>query len=181
MHLGLVVPGILNPEKAPKQIDAEQALQTFQTNSLGPMLMIKHFEKFLPTKRTTSSTEDNLENLPPSAILALMSARVGSISDNQMGGWYSYRASKAAVNQIAKTFDNYLRIRSGKNAICVSMHPGTVKTEFSQEFWGGVKESKLFKPEWAVQELLKVLQERGRSIEESRGRCWDWAGKEVPP
>lgn len=107
-----------------------------------------------------------------------MSARVGSISDNSLGGWYSYRSSKAAVNQITKTFDNYLKSTAADKAMAISMHPGTVKTGLSKEFWGGVKEGKLFSPEFAVERLCKVVEELGV---EGRGRCWDWNGTEIPP
>jgi NAD(P)-dependent dehydrogenase (short-subunit alcohol dehydrogenase family) len=73
-----------------------------------------------------------------------MSARVGSTSDNALGGWYSYRASKAGVNSITKSFDLYLKTKSGENAMAMAYHPGTVRTGLSREFWGNVKEGKLF-------------------------------------
>lgn len=107
-----------------------------------------------------------------------MSARVGSISDNRLGGWYSYRASKAGVNQITKTFDNHLRIKSDDKAIAIALHPGTVKTGLSHEFWGNVQEDKLFSAEFSAEKLLDVI--RSRRLED-RGKCWDWKGEEVPP
>lgn len=107
-----------------------------------------------------------------------MSARVGSISDNRLGGWYSYRASKAGVNQLVKTFDNHLRTTSGGNAMAIALHPGTVRTGLSKEFWGSVKKDKLFESDWVAERLLDVVREVGL---EGRGRCWDWDGKEVPP
>lgn len=107
-----------------------------------------------------------------------MSARVGSISDNRLGGWYSYRASKAGVNQLVKTFDNHLRTAAGENAVAVALHPGTVKTDLSKEFWGNVKEGKLFEREWVAERLVQVVNGVGT---EGRGRCWDWEGKEVLP
>lgn len=111
LHLAYIVPGILFPEKAPAQIDAEDALLTLRTNTLGPMLMLKHFSPFLPRKRTVlGEQEGDLCGLPAAATVAVMSARVGSVSDNKLGGWYSYRASKAGVNQLVKTFDNHLRV-----------------------------------------------------------------------
>ncbi|KAL9003224.1 MAG: hypothetical protein Q9188_003886, partial [Gyalolechia gomerana] len=116
--------------------------------------------------------------LPRQAVFACMSARVGSISDNQLGGWYSYRASKAAVNQLVKTFDAYLRQSAGEKAMSVGLHPGTVKTGLSREFWGSVKGEKLFGGEFAAERLVEVV--RGLGVE-GRGRCWDWEGKEVPP
>ena len=108
-----------------------------------------------------------------------MSARVGSISDNNgVGGWYSYRASKAAVNQITKTFDNYLRMNSKENAISIGLHPGTVKTGLSKDFWNSVKQDKLFSPEYSAEKLMEVINSR---TAEHRGRCWDYKGDEVEP
>jgi NAD(P)-dependent dehydrogenase (short-subunit alcohol dehydrogenase family) len=173
------VPGLLFPEKSPAQIDAKDALLTFQTNTLGPMLMIKHFSPFIPKKRAEPEEDEaTMKGLPSAASIAIMSARVGSISDNRLGGWYSYRASKAGVNQVVKTFDNHLRTASGDKALAVALHPGTVKTEFSKEFWGGVKKEKLFEPEFVAERLVDVVRQVGI---DGRGRCWDWDGKEVSP
>ncbi|KAK0947072.1 hypothetical protein LTR29_001355 [Friedmanniomyces endolithicus] len=181
LHLSLCVPGLLFPEKSPSQIDYEHALLTFRTNTLGPMLLLKHFSPFLPRKSTALPMPDSseLQGLPRHhATWATMSARVGSITDNRLGGWYSYRASKAAVNQITKTFDNHLRTSAGEKALAVSLHPGTVKTGLSEEFWGNVKGEKLFSAEFSAEKLMEVLC--GRTVED-RGKCWDWKGEEVPP
>lgn len=107
-----------------------------------------------------------------------MAARVGSTRDNNLGGWYSYRASKAAVNSIAKSVDIYLRQRCGDKAMCVSLHPGTVKTGLSQEFWASTPKEKLFTPEFAAERLVEVVTNVGV---EGRGKCWDYQGKEIPP
>ncbi|KXT08606.1 hypothetical protein AC579_4455 [Pseudocercospora musae] len=175
LRLSLCVPGLLFPEKSPSQINYDHALTTFRTNTLGPMLMLKHFSPFLPRKATKLSDE---EGLPNTAVWANMSARVGSISDNRLGGWYSYRASKAAVNQLTKSFDNFLRTSAGDNAMSISLHPGTVKTNLSKEFWNNVKEEKLFSPEFAAEKLIEVIKSRSLT---DRGKCWDWKGEEVPP
>ncbi|KAF7191293.1 putative oxidoreductase [Pseudocercospora fuligena] len=175
LRLSLCVPGLLFPEKSPSQINYDDALTTFRTNTLGPMLMLKHFSPFLPRKATKLSDE---EGLPKTAVWANMSARVGSISDNRLGGWYSYRASKAAVNQLTKSFDNFLRTSAGDNAMSISLHPGTVKTKLSKEFWNNVKEEKLFSPEFAAEKLIEVI--KSRSLDDG-GKCWDWKGEEVPP
>ncbi|KAK8227913.1 hypothetical protein BKA81DRAFT_384207 [Phyllosticta paracitricarpa] len=176
LHLALVVPGLLFPEKAPAQIDAANALLTLQTNTLGPLLAIKHFARHLPRKSTDA---DVYASLPQSATWATMSARVGSIGDNRLGGWYSYRASKAAVNQITKTFDNHLRTQAGDKAVAVAMHPGTVRTGLSRDFWDSVAKEKLFEADWVAERLLGVLKD-GKG-EKLRGKCWDWKGEEVPP
>lgn len=173
--MAFCVPGILFPEKSPRQIECDNATKTFQTNVIGPMLVIKHFSPLLP-RRTSKLSPEN--GLPERAMWANMSARVGSISDNGLGGWYSYRASKAAVNQVTKTFDNYLETTSGKNAMAIALHPGTVKTGLSQEFWSNVKEEKLFSPEFAAERLVDVVNTRQLT---DRGRCWDWKGEEIQP
>lgn len=175
LHLSLAIPGILFPEKSPAQIDYDDALLTFRTNTLGPMMLLKHFAPFLPKKATKL---EQIEGLPKTAVWANMSARVGSITDNKLGGWYSYRASKAAVNQLTKSFDNYLQPSAGDNAMSISLHPGTVKTNLSKDFWSNVKEEKLFSTAFAAEKLLEVV--KSRSLDD-RGKCWDWAGKEIPP
>lgn len=175
LHLSLCIPGLLFPEKSPAQISYDDALLTFRTNTLGPMMLLKHFSPFLPRKSTELARD---AGLPAPAIWATMSARVGSISDNQLGGWYSYRASKAAVNQVTKTFDNYLRTSAGDKAMSISMHPGTVKTGLSEEFWGNVKAGKLFTADSAAEKLMAVIN--SREVDD-RGKCWDYKGEEVPP
>lgn len=176
LHLSFCIPGILYPEKSPSQVDYDNALHTFRTNTLGPMMLLKHFSPFLPRKSTILQQEQDL--LPPQAVWATMSARVGSITDNGLGGWYSYRASKAAVNQMTKTFDNHLKTSAGEKAMAISLHPGTVKTGLSKDFWNNVKEEKLFSPEFAAEKLMEVV--RSRQLDD-RGKCWDWKGEEVPP
>lgn len=173
LHLSLCIPGLLFPEKSPAQIDYDKALLTFRTNTLGPLLLLKHFSPFLPRKTTELQASDGL---PKQAVWANMSARVGSISDNQLGGWYSYRASKAAVNQLTKTFDNYLKTSAKGNAMAISLHPGTVKTSLSKEFWNSVKEEKLFSPLFAAEKLIDVINSLTL---DDRGRCWDWKGEEI--
>lgn len=175
LRLAFCIPGILHPEKSPSAISHAHALSTFKTNTLGPLLLLKHFSPFLPTRRTTLPPA---RNLSPTAIFALMSARVGSITDNRAGGWYSYRSSKAAVNQLAKSLDIHLRLNSGDNAMCVALHPGTVKTALSEEFWESTPSEELFSPEYAAERLCEVV--KGLGVE-GRGKCWDWEGKEIPP
>jgi NAD(P)-dependent dehydrogenase (short-subunit alcohol dehydrogenase family) len=148
---------------------------------------MKHFHRFLPTKATqlpqeeySAEAEDQWRGLCPSkAVFAMMSARVGSITDNNLGGWYSYRASKAGVNQIVKTFDNHLRTSSGDNAISVGLHPGTVKTALSKDFWATTKSDKLFDVDWVAKRLVGLCT--GEIGIDGRGKCWDWDGKVIAP
>lgn len=177
-----MTPGILHPERKPDDLDCQKIKETFDVNVIGHLLMIKYFSKYLPRGSSdTSVPNEHRKGLPESgnAVWVNMSARVGSISDNQLGGWYSYRASKAALNQVTKTFDIFLRQKGGK-AICVGMHPGTVKTGLGGgEFWEGVqKQGKLLmEPAEAAERLVGVV----RTLKaEQGGRCWDWKGQEVP-
>ncbi|KAL7930321.1 hypothetical protein V8C35DRAFT_324380 [Trichoderma chlorosporum] len=202
LHLACILPGVLlNPEKSPAQVDADAALQSFRVNAVGQLLVAKHFFGFLPRRGTAMpgyeyddedvDEEDDYEDededeaeeeaalrLPQHATWLSMSARVGSTTDNRAGGWFSYRASKAAVNSITKSLDIQLRSRAGDNAMAVAYHPGTVKTELSKDYWGGVPKEKLFSAEYAAERLVDVVC--GLGVED-RGRCWDWKGTEVPP
>lgn len=178
MHLALCIPGILHPEKSPSQVAYDKSLDMFKINTLGPLLLAKHFSPLLP-KRNTQIDSPILEGLPKQAIFAMMSARVGSISDNQAGGWYSYRMSKAAVNQLVKTLDIHLKNTVGEKAMAVGLHPGTVKTGLSKDFWKSTPKEKLFEAEFAAEKLIDVL--RGLEVETGRGRCWDWKATEIPP
>ncbi|TQS35425.1 hypothetical protein Golomagni_04154 [Golovinomyces magnicellulatus] len=195
LYLSFCMPGILHPEKSPSQIQHANIVETFAVNTIGPLMMIKHFSPFLPRKNNPNlptntnsninATESDLSSkkisasaLPPHAIWLNMSARVGSITDNGLGGWYSYRASKAAVNSITKSLDLFLLSRSGKNAMAISYHPGTVKTDLSKDFWGGVSQEKLFTPEFAVSKMWDVI--RGVDLS-GRGKCFDWKGDVILP
>lgn len=196
LHLAFALPGILHPEKQPRRIDYDDALETFRVNTLGPLMLMKWFGDLLPRKGTDLSHVRELAQgqeadgneqaegqtdrfrVPAHATWLTNSARVGSTADNRLGGWYNYRASKAGVNSITKSFDLHLRTRSAANAMAMAYHPGTVKTGFSEEFWGNVAEGKLFSPEFAVRKMLEVVA--SRRVDDG-GRCWDWKGEEVPP
>lgn len=175
LRLAFIIPGMLHPERAPDKIEYDKALQTLKLNLLAPMMLVKHFAQFLPRKATKI---EPLEGLPDRSVLALMSARVGSIGDNRLGGWYSYRSSKAGVNQLVRTTDIHLTTQAGRNAICIGLHPGTVKTHLSEQFWETTQKDKLFSAEFSAERLVEVVE----GVDESgRGRCWDWDGKEIPP
>ncbi|KAI0068982.1 NAD-P-binding protein [Artomyces pyxidatus] len=151
LQTGFFAGGVLHPERQPADLDASAIQQTFQINVIAQLLMIKHFSRFLPSARM-ADLEGGM------AKWVHVSARVGSISDNKRGGWYSYRASKAALNQVVKTFDLQLQMKKAP-AMCVGVHPGTVKTELSRDFWGGVGKDKLFEPEYAAERLAGVVRE----------------------
>ncbi|KAI4866343.1 NAD(P)-binding protein [Hypoxylon rubiginosum] len=204
LRLAFALPGVLRPEKSPRDVDYDAALRALRVNVLGPMVLMKWFGDFLPRRRPARGMTaemgfaDSVFCSPPSssfgsadgsgqggggethATWLTASARVGSTSDNRLGGWYTYRASKAAVNSLTKTFDLHLQARSGGGggAIAVAYHPGTVKTDLSREFWGHVPTDKLFSPEYAAERMVEVV--RSRTLAD-RGRCWDWKGEEVMP
>ncbi|RDW60387.1 uncharacterized protein DSM5745_10845 [Aspergillus mulundensis] len=186
LRIAITLPGILHVEKSPAQIDVQNALNSFKVNSLGPMLLMKHLSRFLPSKsspsfqdiQSPSEVDSSPWHLPSHAVYAMMAARVGSISDNASGGWYSYRASKASVLQLAKTFDLYLQSRGKERAIAIAMHPGTVQTDFTHDYWNG---RAMLQPEESAASLLKVLCGMKNGANEGRGKCWDWKGQEVVP
>ncbi|KAF8803845.1 C factor cell-cell signaling protein [Phlegmacium glaucopus] len=169
IHTAFITGGILHPEKRPSDLDWQALQETFQINVISHLLIIKHFSRFLP-----QSKHENLIQHP--AKWVHVSARVGSIEDNKRGGWYSYRSSKAALNQVVKTFDLYLEQHKTK-AICVGVHPGTVKTDLSRGFWESAARMELFEPMDAASNLMNVVENLATN---QRGKLWDWAGKEVP-
>ncbi|CAG8950237.1 hypothetical protein HYFRA_00008475 [Hymenoscyphus fraxineus] len=178
LHLAFSLPGILYPEKSPSQLSHKELTHTFAINTIGPLLLSKHFLPFLPKRSTSLPPPPPGSWVPQHATWVNMSARVGSTTDNKLGGWYSYRASKAGVNSLTKGFDIFVQQRCGEKAMVMAYHPGTVRTRLSKEFWGSVGRGKLFEPEWAVERMCSVVGEVGLK---GRGRCWDWEGKEVLP
>ena len=152
----------LMPEKSLRDLSAEKFQRSFLANTTGPALIAKHF---LPKLHTQER-----------AVFAVLSARVGSIEDNRLGGWYAYRASKAALNMLIKTASIEIARRQ-KKAIVVGLHPGTVDTGLSQPFQQRVPCDKLFTPDYSVKQLISVLN--GLSPEDS-GRVFAWDGTEVP-
>jgi len=116
---GILSDATMQPEKAIRALDPAVMARSFAINAIGPALLMKHFLPLLPRERRS--------------VFATLSAKVGSISDNRLGGWYSYRASKSALNQLVATASIELR-RTHAQAICVAIHPGTVATTLSQPF-----------------------------------------------
>ena len=150
------------PEKKLTDIDTPAMLESFLVNSIGPIMVIKHMDNLLAKNKRT--------------VIANLSARVGSIADNRLGGWYSYRASKAAQNMLTKTLSVELS-RTHPNAICVALHPGTVDTGLSQPFQARVPAHKLFSTQQSVQYLLKVINELTPS---DTGSFFAWDGERIP-
>ena len=163
--LVLVASGMLHgkgiqPEKSLREFSAAAMAEMFAVNTIGPALVLKHFLPLLARDRR--------------AVLAALSARVGSIQDNRLGGWYSYRASKAALNQLLHTAAVELR-RSHRQAICVALHPGTVNTPLSAPFSKAGLEVQ--DPELAAERLLGVI---AGLTPEGSGRFFDHRGAPVP-
>lgn len=164
----IVATGILHdevggPERSLRDLDADRLAHLFAVNTIGPALVLKHFTPLLARD-------------VPSAI-ACISARVGSISDNRLGGWYGYRASKAALNQFVRTLAIEHKRRNDRSII-VALHPGTVDTALSKPFQGNVRPGGLFTPDRAAVQLLDVID--GLKAPDS-GKLFDWEGKEVQP
>ncbi|MDJ0277197.1 SDR family NAD(P)-dependent oxidoreductase [Sphingomonas sp. 2R-10] len=151
------------PERSLRDLDADRLARLFAINTIGPALVLKHFAPLLAKDQ-------------PSTI-ACISARVGSISDNRLGGWYGYRASKAALNQIVRTAAIELA-RSRPQAVCVALHPGTVDTGLSKPFQRGVPAEKLFTPAYSAERLLAVLDTLTPA---QSGRIFAWDGVEIAP
>ena len=162
--------GKMVPETSIARLDAEACVASYRTNAIGPMLVTKHFSKVM-----LKTAEDNDET-QPIPVIANVSARVSSISDNKLGGWYSYRGGKTALNQMTRTA--HLEFSRKKNPIAmVLLHPGTVDTELSAPFKKNVPEGKLFTPEYSAGKLLEVLKDV--TLKES-GKFYDYAGVEIP-
>ncbi|MEO0457573.1 MAG: SDR family NAD(P)-dependent oxidoreductase [Cyanobacteria bacterium P01_A01_bin.114] len=152
----------IKPEKRLQQIETDQLLRYFQVNSIGAILLAKHLMPLL------NHTERNL--------FATLSAKIGSIDDNRLGGWYGYRASKAALNMLLKTAAIEYR-RKSKHTMIVMLHPGTTDTQLSQPFQRGVPPGKLFSVERTVNQLMQVLAQ----VElPDTGSFFSWDGSRLP-
>ena len=147
------------PEKTIRAIEAQAMMDQFALNAVGPALVLSQAARLLPKDRR--------------AVFAVLSARVGSIGDNRLGGWISYRAAKAAVNQIVHTAAIELA-RTHPQAICVALHPGTVQTAFTEKYLG---RHPAVPPDEAADNLLRVI---GGLQASDTGGFFDWVGKPVP-
>ena len=155
---GILAPQGARPEKSLGEIDAENMAQVMAVNAIGPALVLQNLPRLLP-HHTRS-------------VVGVLTARVGSIGDNHLGGWYSYRAAKAAANQIVRTAAIEIA-RKRKKAIVVSLHPGTVETSFTKAYTGHSKVA----PSDAAANLISVLDQLTVA---QNGGFFDWAGEPVP-
>ena len=167
LDLVIVATGVLHapglaPEKSWRQLERAALLRSLEVNAVGPALLAKRLLPLLARDRK--------------AVFAALSARVGSIEDNQMGGWYGYRAAKAALNQLLRTAAIELG-RRAPQAVCVGLHPGTVDTALSRPFQAGVAPERLFDPAFAAARMLDVLD--GLTARDS-GRLFAWDGEGIP-
>lgn len=165
--VGLLHTETAQPEKALRQLETDFFMQNMQVNALASLLIAKHIKPLLATAERSNEKP---------VIFATISARVGSIGDNQVGGWYSYRMSKAALNMGMKN----LSIEWGralKDVCVVVLQPGTVNTQLSAPFQANVADGHLFSPEYSAECLLEVLA--GMTATQS-GSFVDWAGESIP-
>ena len=169
LDLVIVASGILHdgadlqPEKSYRMLAGDPLARAFQVNAIGPALVARHFLPLLARDRK--------------AVFAALSARVGSIGDNRLGGWYGYRAAKAALNMTIRCLAIEVA-RNRKQTLCVGLHPGTVDTALSKPFQGGVAEDRLFTPERSAGHLLDVLNALTPA---DSGKVFAWDGTEIPP
>jgi NAD(P)-dependent dehydrogenase (short-subunit alcohol dehydrogenase family) len=158
----LTLPSGTGPERSYKRLDPASMGEVFALNTIGPALIAKHMLGIMPRGRPFT--------------LAALSARVGSISDNRLGGWHSYRASKAALNMLIRNFA-LETARTHPESVIIGLHPGTVDSGLSQPFQSGLPEGQLTAPEDAATNLLGVI---ARLSPAQSGRVFDFRGEEVP-
>jgi NAD(P)-dependent dehydrogenase (short-subunit alcohol dehydrogenase family) len=157
------------PERSLAKMDREWLEKSLAVNLIGPVMFSKELSPLIMQRRGRKADGDNLSR--PTAVIANLSARVGSISDNGLGGWYSYRMSKAALNQATRTMALELKRNS---AWTVALHPGTTNTGLSEPFQGNVKEGSLFPVDFTVTQLLNIIDSMQ---EENSGGFYDWSGQ----
>lgn len=151
----------ISPEKSLKDLASEKFAKLFAVNTIGPALIAKYF---IP-KMTNKSR----------SIFAALSARVGSISDNQLGGWYAYRCSKAALNMLIKNI-SIETARKNPYLITVGLHPGTVEGNLSTPFSAGIRKDKIFTPDYSARKMIDVLD---NLTPKDSGKLLAWDGQEI--
>nr|WP_321510811.1 SDR family NAD(P)-dependent oxidoreductase [uncultured Hyphomonas sp.] len=168
IRLVIVATGILSdgdaliPEKSYRHQSMQAFEQVFRVNTFGPALVARYI---LPLMARNGR-----------AVFSALTARVGSIDDNRLGGWHAYRASKAALNMLLR---NYAieQARRNDDFIVAGLHPGTVDTRLSRPFQKNVPDGQLFTPQISAVHMLRVID---RLTPADSGKCFDWAGKEIP-
>ncbi len=150
------------PEKSLEQIALPAMQQVFAVNAYGPILLAQALMPWLRARQRV--------------VFASLSAKVGSIADNRLGGWYSYRAAKAAQNQLLKTLAIELG-RKNPESVVLALHPGTTDTALSRPFQGNVAPGKLFSPAWVADALLAII---ARATPEDSGQFLSWDGERLP-
>ncbi|KAL8512843.1 hypothetical protein ACS0TY_019106 [Phlomoides rotata] len=165
----LSIPNVLQPETTLNKVNRASLHLAYEVNTVGPILVIKHMWPLLKAGGGTGTERDF-------AIVANISARVGSIGDNRLGGWHSYRASKTALNQLTKNASVEFAHKKDP-IICILLHPGTVDTDLSKPFQRNVPKDKLFTKEFSVQKLLSIIDSAKRS---DNGKFFAWDGQEIP-
>ncbi len=160
--VGVLHDGNLQPEKSLRQINPDYLIRYFQINSIGAVLLAKHLMPLF--KRDAQS------------VFATISAKIGSIEDNRLGGWYGYRASKAALNMFLKTASIEYSRRCPKTIITL-LHPGTTDTRLSKPFQRNVPPEKLFPIERTVSQLLAIID---RLTLKDNGSFFSWDGSPLP-
>ncbi|MCH8489568.1 MAG: SDR family NAD(P)-dependent oxidoreductase [Oceanicaulis sp.] len=174
LHLVITATGVLHdgadlqPEKSWRDLDADRLTEVLRINLIGPSLIARH---------TLDRLARGPRDAPEKAVWAALSARVGSITDNRLGGWHGYRASKAALNQMIRTLSVELA-RKAPGAACIGLHPGTVDTGLSKPFQRNVPDGKLFTPDYSAARLLGVIDTIGPA---ESGQVFDWAGERIDP
>ena len=159
----LTLPDGTGPERSLKQVDPAAMARIFAINTIGPALIAKHFAPLLARRER--------------GVFAVLSARVGSIGDNRLGGWHSYRASKAALNMLVCNWSIELA-RTHPEAVVCALHPGTVDTRLSRPFQANVPEGQLFTPRRSARALIDVME---NLTPENSGDAFDWQGKRIEP
>ena len=152
----------INPEKSINGINFESLKDVFQVNVFGPILLVKNL---LPLIKKSQGVK-----------IVFLTARVGSISDNELGGWYSYRSSKSALNMMISNLSIELQ-RANKEHIVIGIHPGTVKSNLSEPFLRHVKHN-IFSPRESVELMSQVIS---NISQKDSGKCFDFSGKVIEP
>lgn len=165
----LHIPDVLQPEATISKVEAKGLMLAFEVNAIGPAIVSKHMWELLKIGQGHGTGR-------AAAVIANISAKCSSMKDNTLAGWYGYRASKTALNQITKNMA-VEAIRKKDPIICVLLHPGTVNTNLSKPYSANVPHMKLFSTDYAVERLLGIIN---KVRPEDNGKFTSWDRQEVP-